>query len=208
MPKQCLSTGCEKNSHSSGYCPRHYYSWKRYGDPLKAKVKRVKCNFKKLKDYSLIELTNDKWAKCSNEDLEFLLQWVWRSHLKNNYWSVVSKDKKTREHLIMSRVIAKRVFGDIENKVVDHINRDPMDNRRENLRLATHSQNHMNSDRSHGSSRFKGVSLHACGKWITQICIDGKVKRSKLFIEEIDAARQYNEWAKELFGEFAYFNQV
>lgn len=89
---------------------------------------------------------------------------------------------------------------------VDHINGDPLDNRRANLRVCEHRQNLWNG-RPHrdGSSKYRGVSWHKqSGKWRAQI----QGKMLGWFVVEDDAARAYNAEAIKRFGEFARQNLV
>ena len=90
----------------------------------------------------------------------------------------------------------------------DHISDDGLDNRRANLRLATHTQNHHNQRKlAPGSSRFKGVTWHKqAGKWVAQIVHAGHRYHLGLFVSEVDAAEAYDAKAAELFGEFAVLN--
>lgn len=88
---------------------------------------------------------------------------------------------------------------------VDHCNGDGLDNRRENLRKATHRQNMMNSSSRKGSSRFKGVSWgRDC--WIAMIRDNYRTVHLGGFAIEEDAARAYDEAARRLHGEFARVN--
>lgn len=94
--------------------------------------------------------------------------------------------------------------------VVDHINMDKLDNRRENLRICTKSQNGMNRGLQTGcSSRFKGVCWHKNRhKWYSYICRDGKSLFLGSYDDEVSAAISYNNKAAELFGEFARLNKI
>jgi hypothetical protein len=96
---------------------------------------------------------------------------------------------------------------------VDHKNGNPLDNRKENLRVCTRSSNLQNASkyqRKGGtSSRYKGVSWHkAAKKWEAGLQVDGKRKWLGLFDLEIDAAKAYNEAASQYFGEFARINNL
>lgn len=88
---------------------------------------------------------------------------------------------------------------------VDHINHNPLDNRRFNLRKANQQQNSWNRVKTlkKTHSRFKGVTKHQTGKW--QVYVSGKYYG--LYLDEISAAKKYNEVAQSLFGEFAYINK-
>ena len=98
---------------------------------------------------------------------------------------------------------------------IDHIDGDPRNNRIENLRKATSSQNRMNARKKKAnggkdpSSNFKGVHWNKGEKkWVSQITIDKKTKHLGLFISEIEAARSYNKAALEQNGEFAKINDI
>jgi hypothetical protein len=94
---------------------------------------------------------------------------------------------------------------------VDHINHDKLDNRKENLRLVTRSQNLQNRSltTSPCTSRFKGVSWNKnSNKWLVHIKFEGNVLHLGLFDDELLAAKTYNEKAKELYQEFAFLNNV
>ena len=119
-------------------------------------------------------------------------------------------------HLKMHRLILSRVLGRPlqKNEHVDHINQNGLDNRRQNLRIATASQNHANKPKARGdfSSPYKGVyirkeRLHL--GWYA--CIgSNKSKTPRIYLgryeTEEEAARAYDRKAIEIYGEFAYTN--
>lgn len=91
--------------------------------------------------------------------------------------------------------------------VVDHINGNTVDNRRQNLRACTCAENLRNAAPRVGSSRFKGVSRKKRRRqWYARIREGGKVRHLGAFELEADAARAYDKAAIERFGEFARLN--
>ena len=95
------------------------------------------------------------------------------------------------------------MYGNEPVPYIDHINGEKLDNRIENLRAATHSQNCMNRcQRSDNKSGVKGVRLKK-GKWYGSIMLNGKSHSAGYFIEKEDAAVAVDRLRKELHGEFA-----
>lgn len=90
---------------------------------------------------------------------------------------------------------------------IDHKNLLKSDNRYDNLRKATKSQNAINSIRSvKTSSKYKGVTWNAKNrKWQAQIKISGRQYYLGIFVEETDAALAYRDMAVKHHGEFARF---
>jgi len=96
------------------------------------------------------------------------------------------------------------------NVITDHQDHCGINNTRKNIRPATHQQNGANTrKRSGDTSKYKGVSWKtAYGQWVSTIELGGKKKHLGYFDDEADAARIYNDAARELFGEFACLNDV
>jgi hypothetical protein len=92
---------------------------------------------------------------------------------------------------------------------IDHENRDGLNCRRENLRLATKAQNQQNAIvRSNSQTGLKGVTFAKDrGYYRANIQVDGKRTWLGNFSDPKDAARAYNEAAVRLFGEFARINE-
>lgn len=85
------------------------------------------------------------------------------------------------------------VYGSWPANEIDHINRNPGDNRIENLREATRSQNLQNRAlQRNNKSGFRGVSWSASSKkWIAQIKINNEKKHLGLFLKKEDAYAAY-----------------
>jgi hypothetical protein len=97
----------------------------------------------------------------------------------------------------------------------DHINFDRLDNRKENLRIATRSQNnfHMLKYLLYSgkipSSQFKGVTWDKSRKkWMAKTCLNRKRIFLGRFSSEIDAGRAYNDFVREKVMSFAILNEA
>jgi hypothetical protein len=152
-----------------------------------------------------IELTQGKVAIVDDDMFEELSSVKWyarKDRMTGNYYAVRSHHGV--KFLYMHRVVLRAPDG----AQVDHANRNTLDNRRENLRLCSDSQNRANTPKYlQATSRYKGVCWEArYNKWRAVIYKDRKRRFLGNFQDEIDAARAYDKAAVELFGEFACLN--
>lgn len=87
----------------------------------------------------------------------------------------------------------------------DHRDLDVSNNRWENLRLATSTQNKGNSGlRSDNTSGLKGLRWEVDrGRWLVRISIEGRMKNLGRYEDKGAAAAAYEAAAKQHFGEFA-----
>jgi hypothetical protein len=151
-----------------------------------------------------LELTQGKVAIVDDSDFEHLNQWKWYCSSKGYaVRNIPVNGKQTLQ--LMHAVIINTPPG----MQTDHINGDRLDNRKENLRICTCSENQWNQHKVRGESKYKGVSYHKRhNKWYAQIRINGKRIYIGVFKDEIDAAKAYNEAATRYFGEFAKINEM
>ncbi|WP_061576552.1 HNH endonuclease [Bacillus licheniformis] len=156
--------------------------------------------------YKEIILTNGGVCLVDEEDFYYLSKFKWHKRKSDGYVARTVYDKGTFKTIRMHREILKPP----PELVVDHINRDKLDNRRENLRIATRSQNTANSIKpSTNKSGYKGVHYRKDQrKW--RACI--RVNQKNISLGQYDdpekAARAYNKAAVEYFGEYARLNEL
>ena len=136
------------------------------------------------------------------DDFAIVAKHTWSKN-ESGYFTAKANGKNIRLH----RLITNPKNG-LE---VDHINRVKADNRKCNLRECTRCQNNQNMGKPlivNSSTKYKGVSKHKNGKYRAMIGIDNTRVHIGYFKTQEDAARAYNEKAKELHGEFAYQNTL
>ena len=141
----------------------------------------------------------------SEPDLD-LLQVKWQISKNTNWYAARMRSSPSQMHQqVMQRILGRRLTL---KDTVDHIDRNKLNNRRENLRLVTRSENAMNSTaRVTNKSGFKGVCWHAGQQqWVAAIMKDYTKLHIGYFDDPLEAAYMYDQWALALFGEIAYLN--
>lgn len=121
----------------------------------------------------------------------------------NGYISICLLGKTNQAH----RLAWLYMTGEWPSNLIDHINRNPSDNRWCNLREATRAQNNYNIKKSvRNTSGYKGVSFHKnTNKWKATINVKCKPIHLGLFDNKEQAAEAYIQAAKKYHGEFASF---
>lgn len=147
-----------------------------------------------------IPLTQNKETVVSVEDYAAHSCHKW--HYRNGYAARDEGKKCIYLHAVINQTP--------DGLETDHINGDTLDNRRENLRTVTRSQNNMNAKpRKNCSSRHKGVSWQGnMDKWSAYINKDGQRFNLGYYYSEDVAAIAYNIEAMTLFGSYARINQI
>lgn len=154
-----------------------------------------------------IALPGGHIATVSLADRELVAGFDWRALVQQRGIYVHAEHGK--QHYYLHRL----VVGAGPNEIVDHADRNGLNNTRSNLRIATRSQNGANrtGDRRRlgTTSEFKGVYFdRARGKWSASISVNGKTRNLGRFAAEVEAAIAYNAAAVEAWGDFALLNDV
>lgn len=155
----------------------------------------VNNRFEIKDDYVIIYTSTNKPIKVSLQDYHKVRKASWYVDGKG-----YARAKLNGKLILMHRLITEAEEG----KNVDHINGDPSDNRRENLRICTQAENLHNRKKSkNNTSGHKGVSWSKTNnRWRITITNKGKlvIKYAKDFEK---ACKIHEELERKLYGEFA-----
>ena len=156
-----------------------------------------------------LALQNGSFALVDDEDYEELSKFKWYADKRPRSCYVRRLEKNNTPEGPRQRCIYlhRQIMQPPPGMDVDHINSDAMDNRRDNLRICTRSQNNQNARRRVDSNQaYKGVWITTNGKYAARIYDKGKKLHIGVFDSELSAASAYDQKAKELFGQYAKLN--
>ena len=157
--------------------------------------------------YREIKLNFGQVTIVDTADFDRLAKYKWRAQWSKNTQSYYASGCKEAEGLLMHRVILGLVKGD--RLQGDHINRNTLDNRRENLRIATNTENQFNKDKqSNNKTGYKGVSLYKNGLYRAGMTVNGKSKHLGYRKTPQEAYELYLAAAKERQGEFCGVGRI
>jgi hypothetical protein len=159
-----------------------------------------------------IPLTKGQYAVIDAADLPLVQAFKWTAQKDssgsgNRFYAITHTKggrKSPKKRIHMHRLIMDAP----DHMEVDHVDRNGLNNSRSNLRIATHSQNAMNSGlQQNNTSGFKGVRFcKRRGNWEANIRVRGTRKYLGSFDNPEEAAHAYDRAAFEHHGEFAWLN--
>jgi len=194
----CTVEGCGRKHSAKGQCRMHYKRIKRprktWYHPNRIFVRDGYAEIELLHKDSTIS-----FAQIDIEDVEKVSAYRWV--MAHGYV------KKNRP----SEYLHQFLIGKQTGYVNDHINRDPLDNRKSNLRFLKHSENLCNRGLpQNNTSGYKGVSFsNKRGKWCSFIHLKNIAERYVgTFNNPVDAAVAYNNAMKKYVGDVAWLNQA
>lgn len=155
----------------------------------------------------VIALTDGISTIIDSQDVIAVSAFSWRAMraagVKTYYYaSATSRSNGKRVTLLMHRLL----IGAKPGEIVDHINRDPLDNRRKNLRLVDANQSAANKV-MRNKLGYKGIRRQSgSGRFEASICFRGERRSVFGCRTPLEAAMEYDKMALETHGEYAALN--
>lgn len=138
-------------------------------------------------------------ALVDDEDFNLVINIAWHRMANGGY--AAGRVSEHSPMLLMHRVIMNPPPG----MQIDHIDHNPLNNQRSNLRIVTQSQNRMNMKKRRHD--YKGIHPHG-DRWKAIIKYRAKTIHIGVYDTPEEAARAYDRKANEIFREFAQLNFI
>lgn len=136
--------------------------------------------------------------------MSFFAKWI---PTRNLFVVLTTVDPVDKTYVRGGVPLANHILGLRHGFIVDHVNRNPLDNRFSNLRPATKRQNVINCDvRSNSASGYKGVYHSSANRWTAYLRSEGILYNFGRFKSPELAAKNRDMEAVRYFGDFAVLN--
>jgi len=208
--KQCRIEDCDRSGAlgkngkrylTKGLCRAHYQRLRKYGvaDIASAGDKRPAVIVGEVAKIPLGKGAKDGYAVVDRE----------YGYLGQYKWSLASSGYPRGHTLTKKAVYLHHVILESAGQglMIDHIDGDPKNNRRNNLRFVTQSQNQRNSKKRNSKYKYKGV-YHSGSSWCASVAVHGKKYYISGLTSEEEAALAYNELSLRHHGEYGRPNQI
>lgn len=144
----------------------------------------------------------EKIVNIDTEDIDKMKPYHWIIRSDGYVKATLGRNKYIYLHRLLMNVL------DNNSIEVDHINQNPSDNRKYNLRIATHAENNRNIELcSKNTSGFRGVYFDKkCKNWYAHIRIDNKSKHLGSYKNKEDAIKARHDAELLYYGDFSPLN--
>lgn len=199
--RTCSVEGCENKHFGKGYCQKHYQQYKKYGH-IPERTRLDPNEIIEYDDYAEMVI----YDKDNNEIARTMIDLEYVELVKKYKWGLTNHG-----YVFCSSIrqqLHRFIMNPPEGMVVDHINHNPLDNRRDNLRICTQHENSFNSSiSSNNKSGIIGVHFDKeRNKWQAKIQVNGKTKYLGRYNTLEEAAEARRQAEIEYFGEYAPTN--
>jgi hypothetical protein len=144
-----------------------------------------------------------KYAEVDDQDCERVNQYRWYLGVNGYVHSLKKQDNK----IVHRQYLHRFIMEPSKAQFVDHINHNPLDNKRSNLRVCSMRQNNTNVRAKNKHGRFKGVEPKG-SRWHARITINRKTVHLGTYDTPKEAALAYNRAASKANGKFACLNVI
>lgn len=186
----CSVDGCNKPSIIRGLCGKHYQRFRKHGttDVLRHKGK----NRIDIKDnYAILYVDGNEFI-FDKEDVERVSKYTW--FLRFGKAPYPCAHVRPYGTVPLSRFLIEKCRDKDRTIVCDHIDRNPFNNRKSNLRICSASINSLNKN-------AKGYNVDSNGTYRARICINGKRIGLGSYKTKEEAIKVYNDYKDKLIKE-------
>ena len=151
----------------------------------------------------IVPLTQGFEAIIDASDVSLVGQYNWQVYSTNAKTKYASRGAWV-DGKATTQKMHRLIMGDADGLLIDHINRNGLDNRRSNLRFCTAAQNAWNvSERTTNTSGFRGVDYHKLSqKWQARTSKNGQREYIGCYDTMEEAMSAYRQAVMVLHGEF------
>lgn len=149
-----------------------------------------------------------KYAKIDKDDFEKLSEYRWWVNRHGYAYTSMKVGYRQYKNIQMHRFILNESNQQV---IIDHRNRDKLDNQKGNLNKTDRSFNAMNATQNNSRklSKYRGVTYHKTQrKWYTQLKFRGHSYNLGSYSKEEDAAKAWNFWVLRICGDEVQLNDV
>jgi len=193
--KKCKVKNCNRIHLANGYCRKHYHQIRDYGKIIKRTIydKNEIIEHNNYCEVILYDINCNESGRTTidKESLNEIIKYKWR--LNSKRYVITDIPSGNGKKILLHRLITKP----LDNIEIDHIDRNPLNNRISNLRFATRQENNRNT-------KGLGVCWHKQSKkWRAYIMINYKQISLGLFNYKKDALISREKAELKYFKEFA-----